>query len=67
MDDLGNDFARSVLKEFLEGCLPDGVGGERKFTEWEEGERREGVWEGVERSRRVLALLAQCLREKGQI
>lgn len=43
------EMVEMVLKEFLEGCLPEGVGGERKFVSWwqfqeeeDEGRRTDG-------------------------
>lgn len=73
-------MARTVLRECLAGCVPDVLGGERRFHEWEDGgkEGKESAaggargagdkgWEGVERTRRMTMLLAKCLREASYI
>jgi hypothetical protein len=31
----GETPVQAILKEFLEGCLPEAVGGERKFVTWQ--------------------------------
>jgi hypothetical protein len=57
-----------VLKDFLESCLPEEIGGYRGVVEWDtRGSQSEPegdeVWEGIERKRRSTTLLAKCLRE----
>ena len=56
--------AESILREFLEGCIPEGAGGEYKwYTESEpEGD---GNWEGAERHRKLTLLLGKCMKEGG--
>ncbi|RSH89504.1 hypothetical protein EHS25_002054 [Saitozyma podzolica] len=55
-------FAEPILREFLEGCVPGGIG-EIKFMSSESG----GEWTGIERSRRATEMLARTLREGGFI
>lgn len=48
------------LRAFLDGCLPEGNLGEKKYMSWE-GE--DSAWEGVERTRKVSHMLVRMLRE----
>lgn len=66
-DDTGMEaeVVETILKEFLEGCIPDHAGGERKWYIWDEGEDSE--WEGTEKSRKATQLLARCLRDSAVI
>lgn len=58
-----DSVAVGVLKEFLNGCVPDG--GERKYWVWDR-EDPEG-WVGIEKNKRTAFLLARALRESGFI
>lgn len=58
-----DSVAVGVLKEFLDGCVPDG--GERRYWIWER-EDPEG-WVGIEKNKRTAFLLARALRESGFI
>lgn len=51
-----------VLRDFLAGCLPEGVGGDVKYMGWD-GE--ESSWEGLERTRKASQMLVRLLRESG--
>lgn len=58
-----DSVAVGVLKEFLNGCVPDG--GERRYWVWDQ-EDPEG-WVGIEKNKRTAFLLARALRESGFI
>ncbi|WOO84508.1 uncharacterized protein LOC62_06G008027 [Vanrija pseudolonga] len=66
--------AEAVLREFLLGCVPEGVVGETKFFTWAKDGGSEDPtaggaegWVGVEKSRRMTMLLARALRESSFI
>ncbi|TXT07299.1 hypothetical protein VHUM_03469 [Vanrija humicola] len=66
--------AEAVLREFLLGCVPEGVVGETKFFTWaKDGGSADPAlggaegWVGVEKSRRMTMLLARALRESSFI
>lgn len=55
-----------MLQEFLEGCLPEGITGEKRF--WtKDGAEGLPAWEGIERMKNLTEMLAQALREGGHI
>ncbi|RSH80228.1 uncharacterized protein EHS24_008801 [Apiotrichum porosum] len=58
------EAATSVLKEFLLGCVPEGVAGDARFMSWEGADEcgLEG-WTSVEKTRRMTMLLTRALRE----
>ncbi|KAK4687595.1 hypothetical protein P7C73_g2510, partial [Tremellales sp. Uapishka_1] len=58
------DVDENVLRDFLSGCIPDGVDGERKWFLFEGDDER---WEGLEKFRRESELLGRCLRESSLI
>ncbi|EKD01652.1 hypothetical protein A1Q2_04023 [Trichosporon asahii var. asahii CBS 8904] len=58
-----DSVAVGVLKEFLDGCVPEA--GERRYWIWER-EDPEG-WVGIEKNKRTAFLLARALRESGFI
>ena len=74
-DSSGNPTPRdeAMLKELLEGCLPMGLEGSVQYlpivdeAEASEGKDNEGVWDGVERTKRVTMALAKALRGMGAI
>ncbi|KAL1406930.1 hypothetical protein Q8F55_006342 [Vanrija albida] len=66
--------AEAVLREFLLGCVPEGVVGETRFFTWAKDGGSEDPslggaegWVGVEKSRRMTMLLARALRESSFI
>jgi hypothetical protein len=60
-------LADAILREFLQGCLPEGIGGESKFVVPGHGSETEvdSGWSGVERTKRATEMLARTLREGG--
>lgn len=52
------------LQAFLEGCLPEGVEGIRKYAMWDEDAQKTS-WQGVERTRKASQMLARLLRDGG--
>ncbi|WWD22778.1 hypothetical protein CI109_107271 [Kwoniella shandongensis] len=56
-----------ILREFLEGCLVDEIGGEKKFVSLSTGSEDETMWEGVDRGKKAMFALAKTLRESGFI
>ncbi|CAD6582282.1 MAG: hypothetical protein TREMPRED_003253 [Tremellales sp. Tagirdzhanova-0007] len=60
--------AKSVLREFLDSCLPERVEGEKFYLPSESpesGDQRAKGREGIERTRRSTTLLVRRLREAG--
>ena len=65
------EVVETILKEFLEGCIPDNAGGERKWAIWSNTKSEDGGggkestrgWEGTERIRRSTQMLTSCMRE----
>lgn len=54
----------ATLREFLEGCIPDNAGGERRWAVWpKEEEEPQGPWEGPERIRRTTQMMTTMMRE----
>lgn len=66
---ISSDLIVNTLKEFLQGCLPEGVGGEKRFHQWESETLKDVSlgWEGIERTKRSAFLLARSLRQGGMI
>ena len=58
-------LAREILRECLDECVPDGLGGTKVFHEWEGAEA--DSWESTEKEKRMTMLLARCLREASYI
>ncbi|KAK8844674.1 hypothetical protein IAR55_006523 [Kwoniella newhampshirensis] len=57
----------AILREFLEGCLVEEIGGEKKITNLDDLTEADHGWDGVERQRRSMFALARTLRESGFI
>jgi hypothetical protein len=55
-----------ILKEFLNGCIPDGGGGEYKWILWDDEDSSE-EWDGTERVRKVTQMLGRCMRESSAL
>lgn len=66
------EVVETILKEFLEGCIPDNAGGRRKWAIWPDTKSEDGRgdgrnsargWEGTERIRKSTQMLTSCMRE----
>ncbi|WWC85408.1 uncharacterized protein L201_000271 [Kwoniella dendrophila CBS 6074] len=67
--DSGSEDRNRICKDFLEGCLIDGLNGTKKWIDLTEpnAEPNDEGWEGIERNKKSIFALTKTLRESGFI